>query len=207
MNKYIVTIILLLLILVTAYFSFYFYSMKNVKEPKYIVSKKNENIEVRVYKPMIIAEVSLSGNANDTINSGFRLLADYIFGNNISMTTPVTQQKATKISMTAPVMQQQSDKQKWNIQFVMPEEYTLKSLPKPNNNQVKIRQVSPKTMVAIQFFGSRSKELIKKNTGVLKEYIKARQLKVIGEPLFAFYNPPWTLPFMKRNEIMYELFE
>ncbi|BCA94670.1 heme-binding protein [Legionella antarctica] len=207
MNKYIVTTLLLLLLLVTAYFAFYFYSMRNVKEPKYSVSEKSGSIEIRVYQPMIIAEVSLSGNADETITRGFRLLADYIFGNNITMTSPITQQKSTKIAMTAPVMQQQSDKQQWKIRFVMPEEYTIESLPKPNNNQVKIRQVPPKKMVVIQFSGTRSNELIDKNLLVLDEFIKANQLQVIGEPLFAFYNPPWTLPIMKRNEIMYELVE
>ncbi|WP_367608146.1 heme-binding protein [Legionella sp. W05-934-2] len=207
MNKYIVTTLILLLLLVTAYFAFYFYSMRNVKEPKYIVSNKSGAIEIRVYQPMIIAEVSLSGNANETISRGFRLLADYIFGNNISMSSPVTQQKSTKIAMTAPVMQQQSDKQKWNISFVMPEEYTLENLPKPIKSQIKIRQVPKKTMVVIRFYGSRSNELIDKNLQILNEYVKANELQVIGEPLFAFYNPPWTLPFMKRNEIMYELVE
>lgn len=207
MNKYIVTTLLLLLVLVSVYFAIYFYSMRNVKEPKYSVLEKSGSIEIRVYQPMIIAEVSLSGNADETITRGFRLLADYIFGNNITMTSPITQQKSKKIAMTAPVMQQQSDKQQWKIRFVMPEEYTIESLPKPNNNQVKIRQVPLKKMVVIQFSGTRSMELMDKNLLALNEYIKAKQLQVIGEPLFAFYNPPWTLPMMKRNEIMYELVE
>lgn len=207
MNKYIVTTLLLLLVLVSVYFAIYFYSMRNVKEPKYSVLEQSGSIEIRVYQPMIIAEVSLSGNADETITRGFRLLADYIFGNNITMTSPITQQKSKKIAMTAPVMQQQSDKQQWKIRFVMPEEYTIESLPKPNNNQVKIRQVPLKKMVVIQFSGTRSMELMDKNLLALNEYIKAKQLQVIGEPLFAFYNPPWTLPIMKRNEIMYELVE
>jgi len=103
--------------------------MSDVETPNYEVVTAENNIEVRQYKPMIIAEVQMNGRREDAIGDGFRLLADYIFGNNIAqkdiaMTAPVQQQESTKIAMTAPV-QQQSTGEDWQISFVMPSEYTM----------------------------------------------------------------------------------
>ena len=80
--------------------------MSNVETPKYEGTVLKDNIELRTYAPMIIASVEIKGNRKDAIGEGFRVLADYIFGNNvldqsISMTAPVQQQSGKKIAMTA----------------------------------------------------------------------------------------------------------
>ncbi|MFT7460831.1 MAG: hypothetical protein ACI909_003521, partial [Planctomycetota bacterium] len=118
--------------------------MSNVENPSYKVVSSVNNIEIREYSPMIIAEVEVSGEREKSIGDGFRLLADYIFGNNtvsqdIAMTAPVQQQANEKIAMTAPVQQQISG-DVWLVNFVMPSEYTMETLPKPNNERVIIKE-------------------------------------------------------------------
>jgi hypothetical protein len=111
--------------------------VSNVEQPKYQVVESSGNIEIRDYTPMIVAETEVSGDRLDAISKGFRIIADYIFGNNTAaqkmpMTAPVTQQGNEKIAMTAPVTQQ-GDGNIWRVRFVMPSSYTIETLPKPNN--------------------------------------------------------------------------
>ena len=183
--------------------------MSNVEKPDYKVIQSEQNIEIRQYKPMIIAEVEVDGKREDAIRDGFRLLADYIFGNNtvqqvISMTAPVQQKENQKITMTAPV-QQQSKGKSWRMSFVMPSKYRLDSLPVPNNNRVRLKETLTKKFVVIEFSGTNSNENVTKHENQLMNYIEANQINIIGSPKYAFYNAPWTLPFLRRNEVMIEI--
>lgn len=183
--------------------------MSDVETPNYEVVQSEGNIEIRRYDPMIIAEVQMTGQREEAIGDGFRLLADYIFGNNIvkqdiAMTAPVQQQESTKIAMTAPV-QQQSSGNSWKVSFVMPSEYTMDTLPEPVNEQVTLQKIPAKQFVAITFSGTNSDENVKEHENQLMHYVEANDLSVIGSPKYAFYNPPWTLPPMRRNEVMIEM--
>jgi effector-binding domain-containing protein len=184
--------------------------MSDVQRPDYeVISTAEAGIEIRRYAPMIIAQVTMQGEREEAIGDGFRLLADYIFGNNtvsqeIAMTAPVQQQASEKIAMTAPV-QQQAEGNAWTVSFVMPSEYTMESLPKPNNERVTLKQVPAKRLIAITFSGTNSNENIAEHEQQLKAYIQANNLQTTGQPTYAFYNPPWTLPPMRRNEVMIEL--
>ena len=183
--------------------------MSNVEKPEYKVIQSEQNIEIRQYEPMIIAEVEVDGKREDAIRDGFRLLADYIFGNNtvqqvISMTAPVQQKENQKIAMTAPV-QQQSMGKSWRMSFVMPSKYKLDSLPVPNNNRVRLKEILTKKFVVIEFSGTNSNENVTKHENQLMNYIEANQINIIGSPKYAFYNAPWTLPFLRRNEVMIEI--
>lgn len=183
--------------------------LNDVEQPKYTVISSAGPIEVRQYNPMIIAQVNVQGSRSEAVYGGFRMLADYIFGNNtskqdIAMTAPVQQQASEKIAMTAPVMQQ-STQDSWNISFIMPSSYNMTTLPKPNNNQVKIKELPAKRYVAIQFSGINTDNNISQHQEKLLSYIKTQQLKTTGTPTYAFYNRPWTLPFLKRNEILIEV--
>lgn len=185
--------------------------MSYVETPNYEMVTAENNIEVRRYKPMIVAEVQMNGEREDAIGDGFRLLADYIFGNNIAqqdiaMTAPVQQQESTKIAMTAPVQQQQEGNA-WHVSFVMPSEYTMETLPKPVNERVTIKKIPAKTFAVITFSGTNSDDNVKDHENQLIKYVSANDLLVIGTPKYAFYNPPWTLPPMRRNEIMIEIQE
>ena len=183
--------------------------MSDVEKPDYKVIQSEQNIEIRQYEPMIIAEVEVDGKREDAIGDGFRLLADYIFGNNtvqqvISMTAPVQQKENQNIAMTAPV-QQQSTGKSWRMSFVMPSKYSMDSLPVPNNNRVRLKEILTKKFVVIEFSGTNSNENVTEHENQLMNYIEENQIKINDSPKYAFYNPPWSLPFLRRNEVMIEI--
>jgi len=183
--------------------------MSQVEQPKYTVLESQDEIEVRQYAPMIVAEVEVSGERMKALNQGFRLIADYIFGNNqsskkVAMTAPVTQEPGEKIAMTAPVTLDGSG-DSWKVRFVMPNGYTLDALPKPNNKEVRLISVPGKKVVVIRFSGYNTDKNINSHLEALVKYIDDHHLSIVGQPITAFYNPPWTLSFLRRNEIMFQL--
>ena len=172
--------------------------MSNVEQPKYKLVEADKNIEIRDYGPTIVAEVEASGERAKAISEGFRLIADFIFGNNSS------KQSGGKIAMTAPVTQQGSGNT-WTVRFIMPAKYTLATLPKPNNLAVKLREIPGKRFAVIRFSGMAGEESLKRHTEELQAFISAKKLQALSGPTYAFYNPPWTLPFFRRNEVMIEV--
>jgi SOUL heme-binding protein len=183
--------------------------MSRVEQPDYKVTMTEGAIEIRSYGPMIAAEAEVKGERQAAINEGFRLIAAYIFGANtpnakIAMTAPVQQQSSQKIAMTAPVTQQTAG-DSWTVRFIMPSSWTLETLPAPNDPRVTLKPVAAKRLLAIRFSGTASDSLIRTKTDELRRYAAAKKLATTGEPLLAFYNPPWTLPFFRRNEVMLEL--
>lgn len=183
--------------------------MSRVEQPKYKVLASKINIELREYEPMMIAEVEVLGERKEAIRRGFKILAEFIFGNNtsktnIDMAAPMTHQRSEKMAMTAPVMQEEK-MGKWTVRFVMPAQYSLETLPKPNSNQVTVRGLPAKCLAVIRFSGLVDEINLKKHTQQLESYIVSEHLKMIGKPILAFYNPPWTLPFLRRNEVMIEV--
>jgi SOUL heme-binding protein len=182
--------------------------MSNVEQPKYIVVESDWGIEIRDYAATIVAEVDVAGERKQAISEGFRDLADYIFGNNLSSRkvamTALTQQASEKISITAPVIQQgQGDS--WQVRFVMPASYTMATLPKPKNPAVKLREIGTKRFAVIRFSGLAGEGSLTRHTDRLTELVRAKKLTAASAPIYAFYNPPWTLPFLRRNEVMIEV--
>lgn len=183
--------------------------MSKAEQPNYQIVKSEKAIEIRDYPPMIFAEVEVKGQRKQAIQEGFKILADYIFGNNtsvkkIDMTTPHTGELSEKIAMTAPVMQEE-DMGNWKVRFVMPKEYSLETLPKPHSKKIRLVSSTAKRYAVIRFSGFASDENIKRRTEELKDYIGAEKWVPVGGVVLAFYNPPWTLPFLRRNEIMIEI--
>ena len=183
--------------------------MSQVEHPKYTVLESQGEIEIRQYAPMIVAEVEVKGERMKALNEGFRLIANYIFGNNLSskkvaMTAPVTQEPGDKIAMTAPVTQDGSG-DSWKVRFVMPEQYSLDSLPKPKNEAVRLIANPARKVAAIRFSGYNTDKNINRHRENLIKYIEEHRLAIVGPSTTAFYNPPWTLPFLRRNEVMFEL--
>ena len=185
--------------------------MSRVEQPGYKISASEGSIEIRAYGPMIAAEAEVQGERKAAIQEGFRLIAAYIFGANkpnakIAMIVPVQQQSAQKIAMTAPVTQQ-TDGNRWSVRFIMPSSWTMETLPTPNDTRVTLKPVPAKRMAVIRFSGAANDNIIGSKTDELRKYTLEHKLATVGEPLLAFYNPPWTLPFFRRNEIMLELAE
>ena len=185
--------------------------MSNVEVPAYKILKKDQNIEIRQYPPLIIAEVKTAGSRHASISDGFRILADFIFGNNegekqLSMNAPITQQEGIKIAMTAPVQQEKTDAE-WATSFIMPSKFSIDTIPNPINDRIKIIQIPSKRYAVITFAGRSTEENLTKHTTELEKYMNGSSYSKVGNAKYAFYNPPWTLPFLRRNEVQFELTE
>jgi hypothetical protein len=182
--------------------------MSNVEQPKYTTVLAEGPIEIRNYAPQIAAEVTVTGERAAAIRNGFRIIAAYIFGANkphtkIAMTAPVEQQ-SQKIAMTAPVLQEGNGSD-WTVRFIMPSEWMMETLPQPTDPRVKLVPVPERRMLAIRFSGWATNASIAAKVGELRAFASKQKLNLRGDPVLAFYNPPWTLPFFRRNEVMFEL--
>ena len=178
--------------------------MSDVETPEYKILKTEGNIQLRRYNPMIIALVNVNGTRRDAIGKGFRLLSDYIFGDNVGQRTisdPAGTRESIKIAMTAPVQQQSVDSG-WQISFVMPSEYTTGTLPSPTNKLITIRTEDSRDFFTITFSGLNSDQNIEKNQNILSKYLEVNNISTSSKPIYAIYNPPLTLPFLRRNEIL-----
>ena len=160
-----------------------------IEEPAYTVERawESEQIEIRRYAPRVMAVTTMQGNDDD----GFRVLAGYIFGGN------ATEQK---IAMTAPV--QQSMAGEAEMAFMMPAEYALEDLPTPDDERVGFEEAPAYTAAVIQFSGWASADKADEHWQRLRQFLIAEEIDIAGEPTLNQYNPPWTLPFLRRNEII-----
>jgi hypothetical protein len=178
-----------------------------VEEAKYKVLEREGDFELRQNEPQIVAETLVEGDFQEVGNEGFRRLYDYISGKNrkqqvIPMTAPVSQEGTSeKIPMTAPVNQEQVGG-KWRITFLMPSQYTIETLPEPLDARVKLTKVPGKLMAALSYSGTWSRRRYEEKEGRLKELIRQRGIKIVGEPVFARYNPPFMPWFLRRNEVL-----
>ena len=181
-----------------------------IEEPAFEVRRTMGDIEIREYAPYVVAEVVLSGAAEDTGNQGFRILAGYIFGKNkgeekLAMTAPVTQAAApVKLSMTAPVIQS-AVPGAYRVQFVLPEGVTLDTAPLPTDPRIVLRQEPARRMAVVRYAGFWSDANYNEHLGLLREALQSAGLQSVGEPIYARYNPPFTPWFLRRNEIWLEL--
>jgi SOUL heme-binding protein len=180
------------------------------EEPEHTSERLTERVELRKYGARIAAETTVASNEDAARSEGFRRLAGYIFGKNhgddkIAMTAPVAQSKAgQKIAMTAPVAQSAAGTEPsdgWVIRFYMPSKWTMDTLPKPNDDRVRLAEVPPQTFAVLSFSGDRGPGAVKARTAELMEALRATGFEAAGEPTAWFYDPPWTLPFRRRNEI------
>ena len=173
-----------------------------VPEPEYTVlledKYKGATFEIRDYQKLLIAETIVENDDfNKMANIAFKRLGGYIFGDN---------QKKEKIQMTAPVLLDRNSEEKtWKMLFILPKEYNLQTAPLPDNQQVVIKSVKEKRFAVVQFSGFLSEDRFDKHTEKLQEWIKFRNYTSLSDPIFAGYNPPWTIPFLRRNEVLIEV--
>lgn len=212
MRKPVSMIVIVLIILGIIWIAYSYLSVRGIEHPKYVVLKKYHGYEIREYDSHLVAEVVVKGTQKESLRSGFKKLFDYISGNNskqesIKMTAPVTQQpeeKSERIAMTAPVMQEQRE-DAYLVSFMMPSSYTLESIPTPGDPAVTIVQKEKFKVAVLRFAGYATEEKIIKKQARLKELLKADGYEIQSSAHMAFYNPPWTPPFMRRNEVMYSI--
>ena len=178
-----------------------------VEEPAFRSVLKDGAYEIRDYPALVVAETTASGGQRQAASEGFRRLAGYIFGGNrsrqkIAMTAPVAQQPSSeKIAMTAPVSQTQAGGA-WVVRFTMPSGYTLATLPEPNDSNVRLRETPPARYAVVRFSGLARPDTVADETSALSRWIAGKKLQPTGPATLAQYNPPWTLWFLRRNEVM-----
>jgi effector-binding domain-containing protein len=181
-----------------------------IEKSKYAIIEKEGKLEIRQYQSQIVAETIVDADFDESGNIAFRRLFKYISGNNrkkesIAMTAPVNQETASeKIAMTAPVNQQKSQ-DKYSVSFLMPAKYTLKSIPEPLDPTVTIKEIPARKMAVIRYSGTWSKKRYEEKRNLLENFIRRHGLKITGEDIFARYDPPFQLWFLRRNEVLFPI--
>ncbi len=182
---------------------------KGTEEPDYSAEKLTGAVEIRRYGARLAAETTIAANEEAARNTGFRRLARYIFGANqadekIAMTAPVVQQSSRsgeKIAMTMPVSQVSAGDSEWVIRFFMPADKSLESLPKPNDTDIRLVTVPPQTIAVRRFTGLPTRRAVASQTDKLMNTLRDIGFEAIDTPATWFYDPPWTIPALRRNEI------
>ena len=197
----------LLIIFLILMFIFGVKSVMAIEEAKYNVDKKDNSFEIRDYEPYILAEIIVDGSIEQAGNKAFNRLFNYISGENhssdeIKMTAPVSQEpRGEKIRMTAPVSLQPAEGQ-WAVSFMMPASYTLETLPVPNDPEIILRRVPARRVATVRYSGFWSEKKYLRYKKILEAWIQKEGLTVAGDPIWARYNSPFTLWFLRRNEIL-----
>lgn len=187
-----------------------------IEEPKYTLIEKNDAFEIRKYAPYLVAQTEVTGTFDEMGNKAFRILFKYISGENqqrskIKMTAPVikesTENNGLKIQMTAPVIQEidKINPKSATFSFVMPQSFTLATLPIPLDDRINLKEIPAKTVAVLKYSGGWGEEKYKKNEAILLKALDEADIITIGKPSFARYNSPFVLWFMRRNEIMIEV--
>lgn len=179
----------------------------NTEEPGYTLLATLGPVQIRQYAPRLSATVSVPGDEIAARSAGFRILAAYIFGANsastgISMTAPVAQNAAaTAIAMTAPVAQAQTPQGLWEISFFMPSSYTLATLPRPLDPRVRLHETAASTEAVYRFSGRPLAAAVRAAETRLTQHLAGSDWVAAGAAGAQFYDPPWTLPWLRRNEV------
>lgn len=186
------------------------FGIRTTEEPKYQVVEKQGDIEIRHYDPYVIAKTTVSGSYRDTQRPAFRILADYIFGKNqqeqeIAMTAPVVLSEANtgqQIAMTAPVVQEETSDGTWTMTFTMPAQYRRQDLPRPLDERITLEEIPARSVATIRYSGRLSEANNARQIAALQKWLGEQPYQILSAPMIAGYDPPWTLPFLRRNEIM-----
>ncbi|MFC1970515.1 heme-binding protein [Chloroflexota bacterium] len=184
-----------------------------IESPRYKTVQQDNKFEIREYEEYILAEVEIDDDFGSALQKGFRVLADYIFGENtskarINMTVPVTEQAvfSEKIEMTAPVTSSPVEEgKKYIIAFTMPSKYTLESLPEPENKTISFRKVGKQKVAALRFSGNLNSKLATRKAKEMETWLNENKCSKKTSFVFAQYNPPWIPGIFRRNEILTEV--
>ena len=184
--------------------------IRSSEEAAHEVLFEQDNIQIRLYANSLIAQTTTSGDYKKSGNQGFKRLAGYIFGNNqsnqkIEMATPVIETDASeKIAMTVPVYQEETNNL-WTMTFVLPSKYTLDTIPKPTDSNVVVKKLAEKKVATIRYSGLSNTRKLQQKTLQLQQWLDNNGYVSIAKPYSAAYDPPWTVPFLRRNEVHIEI--
>lgn len=181
------------------------------EEPAHVVEVADGRFEVRTYEPVIVASIVVNAPGREAANIGFRPLADYIFGHNtataeIDMTAPVSQQAVSrKIDMTVPVTQTAASANQTVVSFVMPSQWTMETLPTPNNRDIILAEIPARRVASYRFSGSGTDRQQGEAAARLARWMAERELEPLGPPTFNFYSGPWVPGPFRKNEVHFEI--
>ena len=179
------------------------------EQPRYdVVARLADGVEVRRYAPRLAAETTVDGTEYAARSTGFRRVAGYIFGGNsgrarIAMTAPVAVAPAgsgERIAMTAPGSQLRDADGRWTIRFFLPAGLSEADAPTPDDARVRVVAVPAETMGVLRYTGSISADAVARARARLAAALSGSAWTPRGEPVSWFYDPPWTLPPLRRNE-------
>ncbi len=181
------------------------FGVRTVEEPPHQVVRQLGPVEIRSYGPRLAAQVVVGGSEIGARSAGFRQLAAYIFGANrsrstIAMTAPVAQSASQSIAMTAPVDQAPTADGKWLVRFYMPGNYTRDTLPVPNDPGVQIVEAPAQTVAVLRYSGIPTTAAGRDAATRLLAALEGSPYRAAGPVMGWFYDPPWTLPPLRRNE-------
>jgi hypothetical protein len=190
------------------------FGIRTSEEASYLVSAKYGNVEIREYGEFVVIETDVEASYDEAGSIAFKKLFGYISGENgsqskIAMTAPVMSREESalegeKVAMTTPVIGEKQG-QGWRYSFVLPANYTLENAPVPSNPEVKLTVIPRKKVAVIRYSGPWKEEAMREKAEELTEWIRANNLERLSTPRSAGYDPPWTLPFLRRNEIMIDV--
>ena len=185
--------------------------IRTADEPNYQVLNDYDNIQIRQYPPLLVAQTQVTGDYKTSGKQGFKRLAGYIFGDNqaqqtIEMTTPVMQEQKESefIEMTTPVLQQHVG-DVWTMAFMIPSSYTLATVPKPLDPEVKLTELPSKKVAVLSYTGRLTEANIQEKSTELQTWLSEHHYTPLSPAQSAAYDPPWTVPFLRRNEIHIEI--
>jgi len=198
-----------------------------VPEPRHKIVSQEKRYEIREYEGYVVAEVVMPGAWRDALYGGFRVLFDYIEGNNegrakVAMTAPVLSGRPEKIAMTAPVLQEAvqapperdggrggppdpAEPERHAIAFIAPGEFTVETMPVPKDPRIRIRAIPPHKTAVLRYGGWTNADKVRERTEELRAMLSRDGWKPVSEFRSAQYNPPWTPPPFRRNEIIVEI--
>jgi hypothetical protein len=168
---------------------------KGYEMPPYTVEWAEGAREIRAYGPHVLAEVRVSGSRQGAIQTGFSLLAGYIFGGNAT---------GEKIAMTVPVAQTPNG-ETWAVSFMMPARYTVETLPTPRSDAIRFVQAGPSRQLVERFSGLPATQGLAERAEALRAWAEAQGFEIVAGPHYYFYDAPMTLPWKRRNEVAFTI--
>lgn len=179
------------------------------EEPFYLTEGRVGRAEIRRYGPRIAAQTAVSGSGQEARSAGFRRLARYIFGGNHRETPMLVEQRGEQIAMTAPVAQSFHGVDSV-IRFYMPSKWSMDTLPEPDDGSITVLEVPGERYAVLRFSGDRSPAAVTAKSAELLTELRDNAagdsaMQPDGDPVAWFYDPPWTLPMRRRNEVAVRL--
>lgn len=168
------------------------FGYNGVETAPYQVLEKEGALELRHYDRLVLVTTPMEKGMED-MNDPFYRLFGYISGKN---------KNAQKIPMTAPVFMDPDDQKTETMSFVLPKDFTKEHAPVPQDPKVRLEEITDYTAAVITFSGFLNPDTISRQKIVLEQWLDRKGFKTTGPAKAAGYNPPYTIPFLRRNEVL-----